>query len=88
MCPGSPKGQLYRGVHQAQHCQQGMGRVCLALHGLTSSTECSLGSTIEKGHKTVRDHPKEGNKDEEGFEEQGCVEQLKSLGVLSVEQRS
>ena len=30
-CPGSPKGQLYPGVHQAQHCHQaGVGAACPA----------------------------------------------------------
>ena len=31
VCPGSQEGQLYPGVHQAQHCQPGEGRDCPAL---------------------------------------------------------
>jgi len=36
------------------------------LCGLTSSTGCSLGATVQEGHKAVREHPKEGQKDGEG----------------------
>ena len=40
--------------------------LCSALCGFTSSSGCSLGATVQEGHKAVREHPKEGHKDGEG----------------------
>ena len=71
MYPASLKGQPCPEVYQVQHCHQVRGGIvllCSALCGLTSSTGCKLGATMQKGHKTIRGHPKESYKDGEGSE--------------------
>jgi len=42
-----------------------------------------LGTTVQKGHKTIRGYPKEDYKEGKVYKEQ-----LSSFGVLGLEQRS
>jgi len=46
VCPGCPKGQLYHGVHQAQHCQPGEGRGYPALFCAASPSTLDVGTRI------------------------------------------
>lgn len=82
--PGSPKGQAYPGVHQAQHYHQAREEtvlLCSALCGHTSSTGCSSGC-----HQTRRtkECPKEGYEDGKGLEGMMYEEQLRSFGLFKL----
>ena len=69
---GSQEDQPYPDVHQAQHCWSGEGTDCPTLHCAAAASPqalCALlGTTVQKGHKTVRECPKEDYKDGEGLE--------------------
>lgn len=47
-----------------------------------------LGTTAQKGHKTITEHPKEGCEDVEGSKGKTCQEPLKSLGLSSPEKNN
>jgi len=71
---------------QAQHCQLVVGvgcPLCSVLRDLTSSTECSWGATLQGGHETIREHPKENCKDGEGLAGKGCEERLRLCSAQS-----
>ena len=69
---------------------RGKGLSCPALRccGLTSSTLCSLGATVQKGHKTARERPKEGYKDGEGPGGQQVCEERRAPWVCWARSRA
>ena len=91
-CPGSPKGQPYPRVHQAQHCQLGTGRDCPALL-------CTVWPHLEhcmqlwvpqneKDTKPLESIQRRAVKMEKSLEGKMHEDRLRYLGWFSPKQRS